>query len=482
MQVLTTRRSPALVAYAILASICLAAVAGIVAAAAPPAVLFSLVLLAVGALLCGVVVSRRRLSVIVLMLIAPLTGIVKGLTGSRYAPLPLDAAVVLVCAIQVLREVHRGRLQLDAVDLVHASFLGLALVQMLNPNVPSLQAGLEGFRKFAFASVAFYIGRHVINHRDWLTLTQASVVIAPLISIYAIKQFLYLSPVDLRMIELATASRVTYMMGGVVRPFATLAGPFHLGLYLATTAVSLFGLQAYVCRTPGKRLWLYAALALGFVALVLTRTKGNWVGLAVGLTALVLCHPARLSTRVRQIGLAVGLLGIPVLVLLVKALATRTTALDDALYAVAHPLSAPTFVYRVDLWRDKVLPALAANPLVGYGTSSAGEGLAHLYQGTGSAFFWSHSLYLKVFLELGLVGLVLVAILVLASLARAYRFLHARRRSRSLDVAVVRTCLAIVLVFLAAGLVIPVLDAYPANYLFWLALGMLWMPPVGRRP
>jgi O-antigen ligase len=448
--------------------------------AAPMYLLLPVVFLVLAIPLFGLSLSHPRLSVIVLMLAAPLTGILKAITGSRYAPLAVDAAVVLVCAAQFLHAANRGKLRLGVPDLLHGALLVLALIEILNPNVPSLQAGVEGFRKFAFASIAFYIGRHVITARDWLLLMRASSVVAPLISAYAIKQYFFLSAVDWRMIDMATASRVTYLMGGAVRPFATMPGPFHLGLYVAIMIIAWFGLGVHVRRKQTRRLWFPFTVVLPGIALFLTRTKGNWVAVIAGLAVLLALRPGSVLLKMWRI-LALTLALISVFAYLLSSSSALSSTLDDALYAVTHPLSAPTFLYRLDLWLSDVLPAIARSPLLGYGTSSATEGLSNLYAGTGSSFFSSHSLYLKILLEMGVPGLVLFMLLVARSVFVGARYLVAHRSDRGCEASVIRTCAATAVLFLVAGLVIPVLDAYPCNYLFWLALGTLSMAPV-RRP
>ena len=147
--------------------------------------------------------------------------------------------------------------------------------------------------------------------------------------------------------------------------------------------------------------------------------------------------------------------------------------LDDAFSAITNPLQAPTFVYRMELWQETMIPAFQEQPFLGYGTSSAGEGLANLYIGTGSRYFNSHNLYIKILLEMGVVGLFLFLWIVGESLWTGLRQLRGPNNSSPDTTVLLQWGVAGVTAILVSGLVIPNLDAYPVNYYFWLLLGLL---------
>jgi O-antigen ligase len=461
--------------YAILAI--LAAVAGLLVALLPEEFVLLIAVLLVGLPFASLVISRstRHTAIILLLVFVPLTGILKAVTGSRFAPLTFDLGILLVCALHFLEGLGRRRLAASGLDLLFAAFLLLAFVQMFNPNVPSLQAGVEGFRKFAFMSIAFYIGRHMIRPGDLSRIRQLMLIISVPIALYGIKQFFFLSAVDLRMVELATASRTTYFMGGWVRPFSTMPGPFHLGLYLVIVLLALAVHLMHGRPKSSTRLLLSAVLLLHLVVLVMTRTKGNWVGLVAGLVLLALLQARNpIKAVFRLIALSVvGGAAVAVILPLTSEAARQT--MQDALFAVTHPLQAPTFIFRLEVWSETVIPALLAHPFLGYGTSSAGEGLRNLYFGTSSTYFASHNLFLKVLLELGLFGLLLFLLIIGFSLKQGWQAVW-RTRLPPASAQLLMWSLVVVASFLVSGLVIPTLDAYPANYYFWLLLGVLSRP------
>lgn len=417
--------------------------------------------------------SIRPTAVILLLVFVPLTSILKAVTGSRFAPLTFDLALLLAFLLFIGKGIVRYKIRLGWLDFLSALFFMWALLEMFNPNVPSLQAGFEGLRKFSFAIILFYVGRHFLHTKDIIFFKKSLVVISTLIALYGLKQFFFMSAIDYRMIELASASPITYLMGGWVRPFSTLPGPFHLGLYLVIINLLLISQWMLKQGKLSTRLWFIPIVILNLAVLFFTRTKGNWFGFVAGLVILVVLQTRRpLKLFIRLTSLATIMIVIATLVFAIVP-RNRFGVLEDAIIAVSNPWEAPTFVYRVQLWQEIIVPALQESPLLGYGTSSAGEGLFNLYQGTGSKHFPSHNLYLKVFLEMGLAGLFLFLIIIMGSLWQGWRSVRHGHNAESIAILTMYWGIATVVAFLVAGLVIPTLDAYPTNYYFWLLLGLV---------
>jgi len=419
--------------------------------------------------------ATRKMTLILLLAFVPITGLLKSITGVRFAALPFDLGIFAVCFWHFVSRLFNRRLPVEMLDALLGLFLLLALAEVFNSNVPGLQAGAEGFRKFAYMAIAFYAGRHILEDEDLRRFRNWLLILAVPISLYAIKQFFWVSALDQRIIDMAIetgrSSINPYMIKGQIRPFSTLSGPFHLGLYLMVT-ILLTLRQLQEDGLTRKLKWaLTGFAALQMVALLLTQTKGNWVGLMAGTAALLVLQAKRGSLRIMRLSAAAAVGAVCVAAALSVVAAFSTTAshvLEDALTNVTHPTEAPTLQFRLSLWGDRILPAIANRPILGYGTSSAGEGLGGLYEHSLSYYFLSHNLYLKIVLELGIFGLALFLAILVLSLWRprgeAPRGVAAANRDAAL---------AVVAAFLTAGLVIPVLDAYPANYYFWLLLGAL---------
>lgn len=459
---------------AIAIALILVAISALLAVLPERLVLFFGVVL-VGLPLAALVISKRtrNTAVVAMLVLLPLTAILKAITGIRFAPLVFDLGLLLACVLHLGEGLVRGRLRAGPLDLLLLFLWVLALLQMFNPNVPDMQAGIEGFRKFIFMSIAFYISRHLFQMRDFRLFTKSMILFSIPVTLYGIKQFLVMWPIDYRMIELSTSSSVTFLMGGWIRPFSTMSGPFQLGLYLVVMLPLLLIVLTKTRPKPWVRVLLLVLLGLQIALMLMTRTKGNWGGFLVGVVVLVLLqsrNPIRAAFRLAGLAVVGGLiLG---LILYVTSGQTRAV-MDDAIFAITHPLEAPTFIFRMELWTEEIIPALRAQWLLGYGTSSAGEGLQNLYEGTTAQFFYSHNLYIKVLLELGLIGFLAFLALVGTSIWNGMRYLFRAHNIQPQVAMLVQWGMAVTVAFLIAGVVIATLDAYPANYYFWLLLGVL---------
>ena len=418
--------------------------------------------------------STRGPALVVLFALVPLTGILKALTGGRLAPLAFAVGILLVCLGHFFSRMLRRSLPLGLLDWLLGFFLVLAFAQIFNPNVPDFPTGVEGFYKFAFMAIALYAGRHIMEAEDFRRLGNWLLVLCVPISLYAVKQFFMVSSWDQRIMDIAIdtgRSTVNPLMGGgYIRPFSTLPGPFHLGLFLVVTILlTLWRLQ------DGRltRLWrvgLLGVLAAQLAALFLTRTKGNWIGLIAGFAVLVLLQARKRPRAVFRFVSAVlaGALCIGVVLSAAASFSDTASRVLHEAVAALNPGESPTIQFRMGLWQDTIIPAIMDQPILGYGTSSAGEGVGVLYENTASASFLSHNLYFKVALELGLIGLALFLTMIGLSLRP-----RAVRSIEGVGPVDRDWALAVVVAFLVAGCVIPVLDAYPANYYFWLLLGGL---------
>ncbi len=129
-----------------------------------------------------------------------------------------------------------------------------------------------------------------------------------------------------------------------------------------------------------------------------------------------------------------------------------------------------SFQFRLLFWREQ-LEAFVERPLLGYGTSAAADGFEDAYAGTGSRHFGPHSLYTKPALELGVVGLILFAAILLAVFISILRIVEANRLLATLSI-------GLFTLVTVSGLTGPMLDAYPFNVLFWATLGwvVVWQP------
>lgn len=403
------------------------------------------------------------------------TGLARAAIGAPWYAAVLDVAVAAL-AIASLARGGRDWRRVGLLGLLIACWIGLAAIEILNPNVPSLRAGLEGFRKTAFTAAAFFIVALWPRADGSRFYGIVAIGLVPAF-LMAIRQFVSPAPLDLEILGSSGISPITFHSGGVLRAFSPTAGPFHVGILGgAALIISLVVLR----RASG--VWMLVSIVAA-VALGLSLTRANFA--AAFAAALLIAVLFRGRGRLRNVAqlvpagvasalavlIAVGALGVPGLSVPPDAspdpssgpTATRAPTVGDVVGDLADPLSDKNLRFRFAFWAD-FASAIAERPIIGYGTSAAADGFDHFYQGTGRANFEPHSIYFKAALELGMIGLLLLlAILGIAA------WLALRKALRGDPIGMI--AFGIVLLVGVTGVTGPMLDAYPANLLFWATCG-----------
>ena len=417
-----------------------------------------------------------RLLAIVIVL-GEWTGLARGVFGVPIYAGVLDIALVAITSVVVINLLRRRDFpRITLLTVLIAGYMLLAAVEILNPNVPSLRAGLEGYRKTAFTMLAFFVVTYSgdVDAGRFFRLVAIGSVPAFL---WATRQFIAPLPAELNIVASSGISPVTFHSGQLLRAFSPTAGPFHLGILGG--AIMIVGIVLAVSR---GRAWLLVAACAG-LALGLSLTRANIVGAIAG-CAVIAITATPFRARLRTAAYAAVPLGVAAIAVLFAvgilslsppSTATNgapgsspgpsTTTLGGLVSGVENPLQDKNLQFRFAYW-ESYAASIVQRPLIGYGTSSAADGFDHFYQGTGSLNFEPHSVYFKAALELGLGGLLLfLAILgsVAWSIFRAWSF----------DPQTSRTVLGILTLVAVAGITGPMLDAYPVNLLFWASCGWI---------
>ncbi len=164
--------------------------------------------------------------------------------------------------------------------------------------------------------------------------------------------------------------------------------PNNLGIFTAYLIVALIALASYF-RKWAALLWL--AGAVSFLVLVLTLSRGAWLGAVAGLGAIFL-----LQRRAQASGAVVVALGLLAFWLLFSQATDVTNALSQRISEVT-PRS---LVQRQDVWGPN-LQAFSSHPILGVGPGG----------GTAAE---AHSSYLQVLTETGVLGIMVYGALLLA--------------------------------------------------------------------
>lgn len=402
------------------------------------------------------------------------TGLARAMIGAPVYAAALDIALAALVGWLAVRVIRARSFRPDRLSVLIGAYIVLSLVEMFNPNVPNLAAGTEGFRKTALTMVAFFVVRYSgdTDPRRFLKIVAVGSIPAFL---WSIRQVISPLPIELKIITTSGVSSITFHASGVLRAFAPTAGPFHLGLLAACMLV-----VGLILSRSGRKSWPWLAFAcLAAFVLGATLTRANVIAALCSLVVLVIGAPS-LRERLRSVAPAA------MIVAFMAFAAVFTVAIPTA--GAPSPTSTPTptpksaaeqaksvaagvqkqlndknLVLRVGYWADFV-QAIEAKPLIGYGTSSAGDGFSHYYSGTGRSYFDPHSLYLKPGLELGLGGMAIILVILILGVRVGLRALRADR-------AIGLVWLGVLTAVAVSGVTGPMLDAYPVNLFFWSMFG-----------
>ena len=305
-----------------------------------------------------------------------------------WLPTMLLAAVVAYTTVCWIVKLIRGKriFRVEPVDLMAAAFT----VMLFSGGVISLSpTSLRPALLMVCLILGYFVTVGLIHSREWLIRCAAVTVIsASLDSLWGI--FLYFTGGGYSSKAWLDDEMFTSIGG---RAVGTLDNPNMLGEYLILVipvAVAMF-----IGRGEGLRK-LSAFLCIGIMGacLVLTWSRGAWLGLIfAALLFLFMWH--RRSMWLVLLGIA----SIPVLPSILPAsIVSRFTSIGN--------MADSSTSYRMYIWRASV-DMIADNPFSGIGIGEgAWDRLYPLYTYMGvEAAPHSHNLYLQIWLELGVVGI-----------------------------------------------------------------------------
>jgi len=200
------------------------------------------------------------------------------------------------------------------------------------------------------------------------------------------------------------------------------AGENGMGAFQAQTAVFFIGLAAFAKRTKVK-LGLWAIAATCVYCLVLTFSRGGYLGFLIGLLVLGL-------TKERKLLLLVAIILVSWQSFVPGAVSERVLMT----YQDGQGLD-PSAGERVNLWQD-ALEVITENPAVGTGFDT----YKYMHR---TDYTDTHNYYVKVLLEMGFVGLIMFLWLLCKASIISWRLFRQSHNSflSGLGCAVFATCI-----------------------------------------
>ena len=340
--------------------------------------------------------------------------------GRLESRLPLLAGLVLCALMAGLPLVTRGGLSLliaacgllwllwalrtkaEGLSAIHLWLLGVLAIAVLATGFsPVPMAAFKGLMKLVSYLGVYALMRQLLASAPlwWDRITAALLAGQLVTSVIGIRQ-LYGDPG-----ALARWSDANSMAEGTIRIYSTLENPNLLGGFLLPTLPLAV---VALLRWPGRprRLFALASLVLGLVALVLTYSRGAWMGMVAALATIALLLVLRRSRtwpplwrRLFPLLLLVG--GSAALVLLVAAVEPLRVRVLSLL--AGREDSSNNF--RINVW-SAALEMIRDRPLLGIGPGNNAFNLIYpLYQQPKFNALSAYSIPLEWAVEAGIPGL-----------------------------------------------------------------------------
>ena len=292
-----------------------------------------------------------------------------------------------------------------------ALLLVLAVALLATGFSPVPVAAAKGLMKLTSYLGVYALMRQLLAHSPfWWDRLVAFLLAGELVtSVVGIRQ-LYVDSSDL-----ARWSDANSVAEGTVRIYSTLENPNLLGGFLLPVLpLALVALLRW--RSLPQRLFALAALVLGLVALVLTYSRGAWMGMVASLALLALLLALRFTRhwppfwrRTLPVLLLVG--GAVVLVVLV----TQVEPLRVRVMSLVAGREDSSNNFRINVW-TAALAMIQDRPWLGIGPGNTAFNLIYpLYQQPKFNALSAYSIPLELLVEAGIPGLLAgLAVLVTA--------------------------------------------------------------------
>ncbi len=330
-----------------------------------------------------------------------------------------------------------------------AGLLLLALVWMM--FIPATQGAQALKIGYFYLLLPIILLRTPLTVRDRDRLVTILMVLGELTALYGIAQQ-FLGPDRLASIGYEYNESIR-SAGGFLRSFSTFNQPFGFGLFL-TMVLLVGGSVALAHPRRWRNAFFLLCSPLLILGMSLSIVRGAYLGLAVGVALLAIA---------RYRGL---------LLLVPAGVALLMNLPPDVLRAV---FSSSSLGERSSGWSD-VADEILRHPFgIGLGsTGSVAEKVAAL-SGSRLTTYQPDSQYVKMLLELGIIGVWLFTLLLIAAVAAA---LVTARSASDPDSALALGIAASIVAAVAASAVATYFEIFPMDFYFWTFLGVLACIPL----
>ena len=383
-------------------------------------------------------------SLLSLFAFLPFSSWLVSMTGKPSLSLIRDGLVLII----FLSALFGKTIKFNKIIIIVSLFIVFGLLTYFWREASPIQ-WLRGFR-FTFVPIILFLSVSSLkfNEKEKKVLIWTVLIGGIIITIVSIAELLgFKIPLTTRLSGANGLESTQYLQGLNIRRLQSLlAGPNALGLYIL--ALTAYGLGLFKKISP-KLIWSIPILGL---ILFLTFSRSSLAGFVavIIVSAVIWSH--------KKIGVAktITIALLFAVTLLISSLALYKS--DKYKSYITHGTSSSLrYEQIIRVWNQK-------NEIGLLGRSSGTAGPSSQNRLDGGPNHWSENIYLEIFEELGLIGLILYLAIIILLLSNSWK-------KYSTDEA--KTAFLITLGFAVSGLFLNNYTGQVGIYLFWLANGLL---------
>jgi len=347
--------------------------------------------------------GTQRLLVIIFALYLPVDWILR-----QYSPVVAlasswDEAFLAFCFVYLIfRRMFGGNIsaRTTPLDMPVLLFLGLGVL-IMTAVMPNASIAIAGLRAVVQYMLWFFVLTRLIeSESDVTAFCTVMAGIAVTVAMHGIYQFIVAAPIPSHWVSQAE-------IGVRTRVFSIFGSPNIMGAFTVMTA-PLVASFAYRFKNRFAQVFVWGCVGVICVACLVTFSRGAWLGMAVAVAVFAFLRDRRLLALVV---LAAGC------AMFVPEVAGRITFLFTDSFATANENGG-----RAGRWREGMRLFSTANQVFGYGLGRFGGAVAMQNKTNLSIqYFYLDNYYLKTLIEMGYLGLISYAVLMVSTIFTGLR-------------------------------------------------------------
>uniref|UniRef100_B8HMG0 Inorganic carbon transporter n=1 Tax=Cyanothece sp. (strain PCC 7425 / ATCC 29141) TaxID=395961 RepID=B8HMG0_CYAP4 len=387
-----------------------------------------------------------------------------------FVPNNMIGVILVACggfwALLTLVDLPAVRGRVTPIHLLVVLYWGIATIATFLSPVRS--AAMVGLSKLTLYLVFFALIERVIRSPRWRSwLITVYLHIALIVSVEAIRQWFFGAP------PLATWTDPESTLSNTTRVYSYLGNPNLLAGYLLP-AIPLSGAAIFAWRGWIPKLLAVTMLGLNTASLILTFSRGGWLGLVVTLFVSALLGLYWLLPRLPRfwqlwaVPLLLGSLAVVVVlaILFVPPVRDRVASIF-----VSREDSSNNF--RINVWAA-VQAMIRDRPWLGIGPgNTAFNKIYPLYQRPGFTALGAYSIYLEILVEVGLIGFSVFIWLLLTLLGWGWNQIQRLRQENSREIFWLMAAIATVFGMLIHGAVDTIWYRPEVATLWWFMIAII---------